>query len=140
MLDVICIPNIQNYTLEIINGDLIITPKLNYITENEINMTVLKNSTILECIVKNGEENISTKTQYQPILTDIWKSIPKETIKQTAGFNFGLKSADGIRGYRWSDDIKMSFQGKTAQGTFKGILDMIKVNKYTIKIAIKLDF
>jgi len=37
MTEIIHIPNIEKYTQEIINGELILTPKENYITEDELN-------------------------------------------------------------------------------------------------------
>ena len=52
MTDLICIPNIENYTQEIINGELILTPKKQYMTENELNITDVTGSTIEKCVVK----------------------------------------------------------------------------------------
>lgn len=46
MTELIRIPNIKNYTQEIINGELILTPKKQYMTENELNMTQITHSTI----------------------------------------------------------------------------------------------
>ena len=43
MTELIRIPNIENYTQEIINGELILTPKKQYITENELNITQITN-------------------------------------------------------------------------------------------------
>ena len=52
MTEIISIPNIEKYTQEIINGELILTPKENYITEDELNRSILTSSKILNCIVK----------------------------------------------------------------------------------------
>ena len=71
MTEQIRIPNIKNYIQEIINGELILTPKKQYITENELNMMNIKNSKIKECIIKNEEEIISTNKKYQSVLVDI---------------------------------------------------------------------
>lgn len=78
MSESIIIPNIENYIQEIINGSLILTQKKNFITENELNMTQIINSKIEECVIKKGEEIISTKTKYRPILVDIWKTMPTQ--------------------------------------------------------------
>ena len=59
MTEQIRIPNIENYTQEIINGELILTPKKQYITENELNMTHISYSNIEECIIKKKGEIIS---------------------------------------------------------------------------------
>ena len=139
MTELIRIPNIENYTQEIINGELILTPKKQYMTENELNMTQIKYSTIEECIIKKEEANISTKTCYRSILVDIWKSMPMQKILQTTTFNFKLTRENGEKGYKWCDDIHMSFQAKNARGTLKEIINMVKVNKFTIKLSIKLE-
>ena len=107
MTELICIPNIENYTQEIINGDLILTPKKMYITENELNMIQITHSSILECFINKGEEIISIKTSYQSILIDIWKSMPTQIILQTTTFNFKLTNENGKKGYTWCSDINM---------------------------------
>ena len=90
MTEQIRIPNIENYTQEIINGELILTPKKQYMTENDLNMTKITNSTIEECIIKKEEENISTNTSYRSVLVDIWKSMSTHKILQTTTYNFKL--------------------------------------------------
>ena len=140
MTELIRIPNIENYTQEIINGELILTPKKQYMTENELNMTQITHSTIEECVIKKEEENISTsKSCYRSVLIDIWKSMQVQKILQTTTFNFKLTNENGENGYRWCNDIHMSFQNKDATGTLKEILNMVKVNKLTIKLSIKLE-
>jgi hypothetical protein len=139
MTEVIRIPNIENYTQEIINGELILTPKQIYITENELNVTQITHSIIKECVVKQGEEIISINTSYRSILIDIWKSMPTQKILQTTEFNFKLINENGKKGYNWCSDINMSFQSKDAKGTLKEILNMVKVNNLSIKMSIKLE-
>jgi len=60
-------------------------------------------------------------------------------ILQTTTFNFKLTKENGEKGYKWCDDISMSFQSKDARGTLKEILNMVKVNKFTIELSIKLE-
>jgi hypothetical protein len=90
-------------------------------------------------IIKKEEENISTNTSYRSVLVDIWKSMPTQKILQTTTFNFKLTKEIGEKGYKWCDDIHMSFQNKDATGTLKEIVNMVKVNKLTIKLSIKLE-
>ena len=139
MTELIRIPNIENYTQEIINGELILTPKKQYITENELNMTQITHSTIEECIIKKEGVNISTNKNYRSVLVDVWKSTPTQKILQTTTFNFKLTKETGEKGYKWCDDINMSFQNKDATGTLKEIVNMVKVNKLTISLSIKLE-
>ena len=141
MTELIRIPNIENYTQEIINGELILTPKKQYMTENELNMTHITHSAIVECVIKKKEENISTKTNtsYRSVLVDIWKSMPTQKILQTTTFNFKLTNETGDKGYKWCDDIHMSFQNQNSTGTLKEILNMVKVNNLTINLSIQLE-
>mgnify|MGYP007025666972 CR=1 FL=1 len=102
-------------------------------------MTQITHSTIQECLIKNEEETISTTNSYRAVLLDIWKIMPSQKILQTTTFNFKLTNENGEKGYKWCDDIHMSFQNKDARGTLKEILNMVKVNKLTIKLSIKLE-
>lgn len=65
--------------------------------------------------------------------------MPSQKILQTTTFNFKLTNENGKKGYRWCNDIHMSFQDKDARGTLKEILNMVKVNKLTINLSIKLE-
>jgi len=138
MSEQIRIPNIENYIIEIINGELVLTPKIIYTTENELNMIDITHSTIEECIIKKGEENISTNTKYRSILIDIWEDMPTQKIDQNTTFNCKSTDEKGEKGYNWCKRIQMSFQDKDAKGTLKEILHMVRVNKLTIKLTIKL--
>ena len=139
MTELIRIPNIENYTQEIINGELILTPKKQYMTENELNITSIIHSKIEECLIKKEDEIISTKTSYKSVLVDIWKSMPTQKILQTTTFNLKLTNENGKKGYNWRNDIHMSVQNKDSTGTLKEIINMVKVNKLTIKLSIKLE-
>jgi hypothetical protein len=139
MTEIIRIPNIEKYTQQIINGELILTPKESYITEDEFNRTILNSSKILYCSVENGEETISNKSKYRSILNDIWISMPVQKILQTTTFNMKLTNENGLNGYKWSPKLNLSIQSKDANYTMKEILNMIKVNNYSIKITIQLE-
>ena len=143
MAKVIRIPDIKNYTQKIVNSELILTPiykskSKNYITENELNLTQFTHSTIESCVVKKKDRIISVSTSYRSIVIDIWKTLPTQKILQNTKFNFKLTNEYGKKGYTWCSDIHMSFQGKNSRDTIREIINMIKINKYTIKIAIKL--
>ena len=139
MTDIIRITNIENYQQEIVDGTLILTPKKTYITESELSSIGLENSTILSCSIKNEDETISTKVTYRSILIEIWKSMPTQKIFQNTTFNFKLSNENGLKGYNWSPEINMSFQNKDSKNTMKEIINMAKLNKYTINICIKLE-
>lgn len=138
MSEIIRIPNIENYNQEIINGELILTPKKVYISEDELNNTDIRFSNILECIIKKGDEVISSnRKKYRPILIDVWKHMSIRRILQTTTFNFKLTN-ESIDGYNWCPDINMSFQSKDAKNTLKEIIEMVKENELNINLSIKL--
>ena len=58
MSDVIRVANIENYTIEFINGDLIFTPKKSNITEEELTKELVSTSRINEFAIntQKGEE------------------------------------------------------------------------------------
>jgi hypothetical protein len=64
--------------------------------------------------------------------------MPTQKILQTTTFNFKLTNENGINGYTWSRHINMSFQDKNASETLKEIINMVKVNKMTMDLSIKL--
>ena len=111
MTEVIRIPNIENYTTEIINGELILTPKKQYMTENELNITSITHSSIEECLIKKGEVIISTNTKYSRIIKDILESIQSQQI----------------------------WQNRNSYESLKVIFKLAKEHNLTIKLSIKLE-
>jgi hypothetical protein len=145
MSDIITIPNINNYTQEIIDGDLILTPNIKIINSeyeflNNYNH-LFNGSSIIECIIINNinQKIISNnKTKYTSILQDIWKSMPTQLIIQATTFNFKLTDENGNKGYKWCPELLMSYQGKDAKGSIIEMLKMCNLNNYSINIKIKL--
>jgi len=139
MSKIVRIPNIETYIQEIINGELVLTPKECFVKEDEINRPILTSSKILNCTVKNGKEIISEKTGYQPILNDIWHSMTTQKILQTSTFNIKTTNENGLKGYNWHPKLNLSIQGKNANMCMKEIINMMKVNNYSINITIRLE-
>jgi hypothetical protein len=136
-MEVIRIPNIETYDQAIIGGILVLTPKKSYIEQFEFMRLSFKGSTILNCSVKGNESVVSDKKKYRQILVDIWKSMPTQLILQNTSFNFKLTDEKGEKGFKWCNEINMSFLGKDASGSIKEIINMIHLNKYKIDISIK---
>ena len=49
-----------------------------------------------------------------------------------------LTNENWLYGYKWCPILNLSIQGKDSTHTMKEILNMIKLNSYSIKITIKL--
>ena len=138
MSDIIRIPNISKYSQEIINDILILTPKKIYVNESDLKQYCLTSSKINTCIVKNNDIIISNQRRYRSILNDIWKTMPAQKILQNTTFNIKLTDEKGYKGYDWNDDLKMSIQGREANLVLKEIINMIKLNNYSLEILITL--
>ena len=142
-MEIITIPNINNYDQEIIDGNLILTPKKSYIEEFEFIRLPFKKSIILNCLIKGQIDKeeiiISEKKKYKQILVDIWKSMPTQKILQNTTFNFKLTDEKGEKGYYLCKDINMSFQSKNAEGTISEIIKMTHLNKYKLDISIQTE-
>lgn len=109
------------------------------LTDYEIEKANLTHSTILECVIKSGDNIISSnKTKYIQVLLDIWKSMnPQTKIISNTGFNIKF-SKENEKGYRWNEELQFSFQSKDATSTFREIITMVKLNNYNIYICIEL--
>jgi hypothetical protein len=133
------IHNSENCALEIINGVLILTPTNVFIIEEEFQKNdFLNDSIILQCEIKNNEEIVSKKTTYMGLLIDVWKTMSNERVIQTTKFKFSLKDESENNMLVWYEEINMYVATKDANNTFKELLNMIKINNYSIKISIKL--
>lgn len=134
----IIINNISGYTFQIIDNRLHLTPINEYLKEYEVYRHDLKKSEILEAKL-NGE--IIRNPNYYKILKMIWKETAVNIILQHTIFNFKL-SIDDIKGndnYIWNDDIKLAFQTRNLNQAFKEIVNMCKINKFTIELKINLE-
>ena len=133
------IHNSENCALEIINGVLMLTPSNVFIIEEEFQKKdFLNDSIILQCEIKNNEEIISKKTTYIGLLIDVWKTMSNERVIQTTKFKFSLKDESENNMLVWYEEINMYVATKDANNTFKELLNMIKINNYSIIISIKL--
>ena len=112
-----------------------------YLTEDEILKLSLTNSKIVKCDVEHNGRSISTnKKNFRSILIDIWSTMPAEKIQEDSKYvNVRLTDEKGVNGYNFCSRINLSFQNRCATGTFKEIINMVKVNNYTISISIKLE-
>lgn len=134
MTDIIRISNINNYKLELINNELILTPILNYISESDLLSIDLRHSQIKYCIIKDKDNNIllnnSNVISYLRNLIDLYRN---------TSFNISLqKEDDKNKGYVWYPEIRLSIQGKDARGTIREIINMVRINEYKIDISINL--
>ena len=133
----IIINNISSYNFQIINNNLYLKCLNEYLNETEVHRHDLKKSEIIEAKL-NGE--LIKSPSYYKILKLIWKNIPVNIILQHTIFNFKL-SIESIKGddsYIWNEDINLAFQTRNFNHVFKEIVNMCKINKFTIELKINL--
>jgi hypothetical protein len=128
---------IKNYTREIIDGDLILTPK-KWMKEEEFKSINLAHSKIIKCKIKCGDQIVSNETHYYSIVHDLWISMPVNRVLHLTTFNMKLTNEGGKNGYRWIDDLGISAQYKCSNGTMTEILNMVNHNNYYINMIIQL--
>jgi hypothetical protein len=110
-----------------------------YLNEEQFKRTSLINSNILKCIVFSNKKIISTKTKYLSLLKDIWYSMPVQLMLSTTSFNMKPTNENSEKGYKWDEILSLSIQYKNSTYTMKEILNIIKINNYTIDITIELN-
>jgi hypothetical protein len=86
----------------------------------------------------NGGDLISNKTKYRSVLNDIWVSMPTQAILQNTTFNMKITNEQGRAGYEWCRYLNLSIQSKDAKNTMKEIVNMVRLNGYSIHITIRL--
>lgn len=128
------IPNISNYIMEIVDDTLILTSKIKYITESDMNRICLLESIVLNCKINDEEVD---RLKYKSILVSIYKQMTINKILQHTEINMKLIETNED-GYTWYKDLKLSIQHRDSNLTFKEIIRMIKLNEMKIEIEIQL--
>lgn len=137
-MEQIIIKNIQDYVWEIINDELVLTPKKKYLTEDEIEAEDFAYSKIVDCSVKDNDTMISKKKQYQKVMKEIWQYMPHEKLIELTTYNIKETCENGNLGYNWFEPCNISFQSKDSNGSLFEIIHMCKENNYTLNLSIEL--
>jgi len=136
-----CVENIDDYNMKRVKGkkgldDMLFTRK-KYITEDEVHKLNFINSNILSCEIKNGDSVISQERKYLSNLINLWIPMSFEKILTNTTFNIKLIE-ESENGYHFRSELGFSIQNKDANGTFKELINMVKVNNFTMSICISL--
>ncbi len=152
MIRTIRISDINRYTIEYVDRSLVLTlkevddtcdatvvePRL---SEEDFLKTKFRSSKIVSCVIKNKNGDIVSedRTKYRSVLVDVWACMPLTTFMLNTTFNLRFVKEDCIiNGFRWCPEIRCSFQNKDSEGTIIEILNMVRLNEFTIDINIKL--
>ncbi len=134
MDNTILIPNIQEFTQQIINGNLVLTRIIPIINEVTLFQKNLRGSTIIECKINNISIDIH---KYKKLLIYLYSTTNIEVILQNTILNISqLEIYD--KGFEYYNELGISIQGADARRTLKEIINIIKIKNYSLDLKIKL--
>ena len=141
MDNTITIPNIQEYTQQIIDTNLVLTritpvideatPVIDYATLFQKN---LRGSIVEECTINN---TIKDNKKYMQILRDLYSTTDIETILQNTILNISQQVIYD-RGFKYYTNLGISIQYADARRTLKEIINIIQIKNYSMELKIKL--
>lgn len=134
MDNTITIQNIQEYTLQILNGNLILTRIIPFVDEETLFQKNLQGSSILECKI-NGVNNDIKK--YKKLLINLYSTTDIETIIDNTNLNI-LREEIYDKGFEYYTNLGLSIQCSNTRRTLKEIINIIKIKNYNMELKIKL--
>jgi len=134
MDNTITIQNIQEFTQQIINGNLVLTRITPFIDEATLFQKNLRGSTIKECKINNVNNDIH---KYKKLLVFLYSTTDIETILQNTILNVSQEEIYD-KGFEYYHQLGVSIQGADARRTLKEIINIIKIKKYSMELKIKL--
>ena len=137
MDNTITIPNIQEFTQQIIDGNLVLTRIIPFIDEATLFQKNLRGSIITECKINNMNIDIKNKYKYKKLLVYIYSNTDIETILQHTILNISQQEIYD-KGFEYYNDLGLSIQGADARRTLKEIINIIKIENCSMKLKIKL--
>ena len=134
MDNTITIQNIQEYTQQISNGNLILRRINPFVDEATLFQKNLRGSTISECKINNINNDIK---KYKKLLIYLYSTTDTETIKQNTILNISEQERYD-KGFEYYTKIGLSIQGADTRRTLKEIINIIKIKNYSMELKIKL--
>lgn len=131
MSNIITIPNIGNYNQRVIDGSLVLTP---IISDIDLCNEDFGNSSICECIIDGVLINIK---KYKPLLLNIYELMDRQSILKNTILNI-IEEKMHLKGFKYYDKIGLSIQGADSRRTINEIINMIKIQKKTMRLNICL--
>jgi hypothetical protein len=134
--DPIIIPNIHEYTQQIVDGALVLTriaPVINMDVEDLLELD-LRHSKIVECL-ENGISKPYHK--YGTLLRIIYEQLDGETVRATSLLKFVTKrKIDGK--FRWYPKLKLSIKCVNTKKILREIINMSQIAGIKLDLKIKL--
>lgn len=129
------IPNIKEYRLQILNGDLILTRIYPFINENLLFQKNLRHSKIKECYINN--KKIEDINKYRKLLIYLYAGIDKKIILKNTILNISEEKLYD-KGFEYYNNLGLSIQGADSRRILREIINISKINNYKLELKIKL--
>jgi CRISPR/Cas system CSM-associated protein Csm4 (group 5 of RAMP superfamily) len=114
MDNTIIIPNIQEFTQQIINGNLVLTRIIPFINEATLFKKNLRGSIITECKINNGNNDIK---KYKKLLIYLYSITNIDTILQHTILNISQQEIYD-KGFEYYSQLGLSIQGTESRRTY----------------------
>jgi len=134
MDNTITIQNIQEFTQQIINGNLVLTRIIPFINEATLFKKNLRGSIITECKINNDNNDIK---KYKKLIVYLYSITNIDTILQHTILNISQQEIYD-KGFEYYSQLGLSIQGADSRRTLKEIINIIKINNYSMELKIKL--
>ncbi len=125
MDNIITIPNIQDFTEQRINGNLVLTRKIPVIDEAPLFQKDLRGSAITECKINNVNNNIY---KFNKLLIYLYSTTDIATILQNTTLKI-LQEERYDKGFKYYNNLGVSIQGTETRRTLKEIINIAKIKK-----------
>jgi len=132
MENIITILNIDEFSQDNINGNLVLTRLIPFIDEASVFKKNLLKSSIIECKLNGINLNLY---KYKKLLIYIYYMMDINTIIENSVINVSREEIHD-RGYKFYRDLGLSVQGNDARHTLKEIINIVKINKFSLELKI----
>ena len=134
MDNTITIPNIEEFTQQIINGNLILTRINPFIDELALFQQNLRGSYLTLCKINNVQIDIH---KYKKLLIHLYSNTDTELILQHTILNI-LQEIKYDKGFNYYSQLALSIQGADATRTLKEIINIVRLKNFNMELKIKM--
>ena len=130
----ITIYKIEDFTQQVIDGNLVLTRINPFIEEGDLFKKDLRGSLIIECKINN--EFVDVK-KYKKLLLTLYNDTDIDTILQNTILNISQQEIYE-KGFDYYNHLGLSIQGADTRRTLKEIINILKLKHYRMELTIKL--
>jgi hypothetical protein len=134
MANTITIPDIQEYTQQILDGALVLTRINPFVDEATLFRKDLRGSSIEDCKINNVIRPIR---KYNTLLIELYSTTNVQTILQNTILNISQEQKNE-QGFKYYSNLGLSIQGAESKRTLREIIKIVRIKNYSMELKIKL--